>query len=69
MCAVQADNAKREHSLGPVQQAQAFLGLQGDRLDSGRRQSRCGRNGFAIEGHLAFTDQRKSHVGEGRQVP
>jgi hypothetical protein len=58
-----------EHAVGPIDEGEAFLGLQGDRLDAGGfKHGPCRRRLPVVSQYLALADQGQSTVGQGCQV-
>ena len=66
---VVSERANPGHELGPVEQRQAFLCLQLDRLERGARQ-RLGSAARAgtVDGRLALPDEHERDVGQRREV-
>ena len=59
----------RGHQVRAVDQCEAFLGGQRDRLQAGARQRLAARERLAAERRLALADQHQREVGERREVP
>ena len=64
----QEQGADRRHHLGPVQQGQAFLGLQRQRLQTGLPEGQQTRDDLATELHLAAPDERQRQVRQRREI-
>ena len=58
----------RAHELRAVEQRQALLGLEGDRLPALFGPHFSGRTNAALVQHLAQPDQRQAHVRERREI-
>ena len=64
----QDERPDRAHHLGPVEERQAFLGLERERLEAGFAQREHRRHERAADLHLAPTDERQRQVRERREV-
>ncbi len=56
------------HHLGPVEQGEPFLGLQGQRFQAGLAQGDQARDDLAVELHPAPADERQGEMRERGQV-
>ena len=64
----QGQGPDRRHHLGAVEERQALLRLERERLEAGLAQGEQGRHALAVELDLAPPDQGQGQVGERRQV-
>ena len=65
----QDERPDRTHHLGPVEERQAFLGLERQRLEAGFAQRQHRRHERAADLHLAPADEGQRQVRERREVP
>ena len=65
---VQGEHPESEHPLGAVEQAQPFLGAQGERGEVVSGQHLRRRAGLPRDAQQALADERPGQVGEGGQV-
>ncbi len=64
----QQERPDRAHHLGPVEEGEALLRLEGQRLQTGLAQRDQGRHDDAAELDLAATDERERQVGERGEI-
>ena len=64
----QEQRPDRAHHLGPVEERQALLRPELERLEARLAQREQGRDPLAAELHLAPADERQREVGERREV-
>ena len=68
VCPVDGKTPMSKHAFGAVQQAQALLGQQLERLDSGCLEHRSGGNRFAVDQDFALADEGQRKMGEWSKV-
>lgn len=56
------------HAFGPVEKTQALLGLQAQRLESGRGEGIGGRSDDPVEAKPALSDDGEEEMGKGSEV-
>ena len=64
----QDERPQRAHHLGPVEQGEALLGLEGQRLQPDLAQGDQPGHDLAVDLRVAATDERQGEMGERRQV-
>ena len=67
-CPHERDRGHCRHELGPVDQRQAFLRAQADRLEPGRRKRLAARSKRALEPGMPFSDQRQRQMSQRSEV-
>jgi hypothetical protein len=66
--AVERERPGCGHGLRAVEEGQAFLGFEGERLDSGFAEGAAGSGALAFVDHFAFADKGECEVGERGEV-